>query len=610
MVSMPDIADLLDGLLSAAAATAPSYAADGRLYFLNDVAGSAQVWELPADGGPARPRSAHRDAVAFVAGSPADGGAAFGRDQAGDERVQFYALPGDEDEARPLTADPRTIHGWGAFSPDGVRLACTANSRDAAHADPCVIALATGEVRRALEVQGPHEVPAWHPDGRSVVLATTPRAFESDLARLDLETGRTTPLTPHAGDWRHTNPRWRKDGGGFWLLTDRGREFLGVAFIASAAGEPRFLYAPESDVEELEVSPDGAALAVAVNEEGYSRLRLLDAVGGAVIEEPAHPPGVITKLTWRPDSRAIAFDLARPTQPSALWLAERGAASARPLFAAGEPPPSTRDYATVEFPTFDGRRIPAFLARPAGTPPTPGWPVLVWVHGGPEAQALPNWRPDLQAILALGIAVLIPNVRGSTGYGRGYAALDDREKRPGAVRDLAAAHAWLATQDEFDPARIAVMGQSYGGWMVLSAVTEFPDLWACGVDFYGIARWKTFFERTGPWRVGHRAAEYGDPVADAALLESLSPLHKADRIACPMLVAQGGTDPRVPPEESEQIVEALRRRGVPVTYLTFPDEGHGFLKRDNRRVAYQNVLEFLARYLLNQSSGHGTGDRR
>ncbi|MFC7555064.1 alpha/beta hydrolase family protein [Pseudoroseomonas wenyumeiae] len=243
-------------------------------------------------------------------------------------------------------------------------------------------------------------------------------------------------------------------------------------------------------------------------------------------------------------------------------------------------------------------------ARPAGLPGPAGRRGA----GGRLASAgLGAWRPghagtaELAARPAdgalLGIAVLVPNVRGSTGYGRAYAALDDRELRLDSVRDLAAAHAWLSGQQQFDGQRIGIMGQSYGGWMVLAAVTEYPELWAAGVDYYGIARWKTFFERTGPWRVGHRAAEYGDPVRDMELLERLSPLHKTEEIRCPMLVAQGMTDPRVPPHESEQIVQALKRRNVPVEYLTFPDEGHGFLKRDNRRRVYLGVASFLAQHL-------------
>ena len=583
-----DIPALLQRFLSLPAATLPSYAADGRLYFLNDLAGSAQVWEM-APGAEARARTAHRDAVSFVAGSPVDGSAVFGRDSAGDERLQLYALDAEGGEARALTAEPGTMFGWGAFSPDGARVAVTANNRHVAHADPLAIDLATGAQTRLAEVEGPHTLHCWHPDGTSVVVGAAPRTFEADLFEAGARTGR---LTPHAGDWRHQTLRWRKDGQAFWLLTDRGREHLGVA-VMEAGSEPRFLYAPEFDVEKLEVSPDGSTLAVVVNENGYSRLRLLDGATGAVVAEPAHPAGAITKVTWHPGGDAVAFDLVCVTRPSTIWTAGRSA-DASLAFAAGPAPEGAVDYTTVSFPTFDGRNLPSFLALPPGGGTRAA---LVWVHGGPESQSLPNWRPDLQLLLALGFAVMVPNVRGSTGYGRSYAALDDREKRPDAVKDVAAARDWLAAQPGIDAGRIAVMGQSYGGWMTLAAVTRFPELWAAGVDFYGIARWKTFFEKTGPWRVGHRAAEYGDPVRDAALLEQLSPLNDADKIMCPMLVAQGMTDPRVPPHESEQIVQALRGRNVPVEYMTFDDEGHGFLKRDNRRVAYERVAAFLCEHL-------------
>jgi dipeptidyl aminopeptidase/acylaminoacyl peptidase len=595
---MTDHAAALERFLSAPAASLPSYASDGRLYFLNDAGGSAQVWERLPDGA-ARPRTGHRDAVSFVAGSPADGGAVFGRDAAGDERVQLFHLP-PEGEARALTAAPNVMHGWGAFAPDGRSVGVTANARDPAHADPCVIPLAGGPMRRLREVQGPHGWSAWHPDGRSALLASEPSAFESTLARLAVETGDSTPATPGGAGWRHANPRWRQDGAGFWLLTDRGREHLGVAWM-EPGGEPRFLHAPDADIEKLEVSPNGRFLAVVANLGGWSELRLLDASMGDVAALPEHPPGVIQKLTWRPDGGALAFDLLQPIRPGTIWSSATDGSPARLLFAAAEPPAGARDWKEASFPAHDGTEIPTFLIRPDGAPPARGWPVLVWIHGGPEAQALPSWRPDLQAICALGVAVLVPNVRGSTGYGRGYAALDDRGLRMDAVRDIASAHAWLAARPDVDAARIAVMGQSYGGWMALMAASHHPGLWAAAVEFYGIARWKTFFERTGPWRVGHRAAEYGDPVRDAALLEALSPLHRAEAIRCPLLVAQGMTDPRVPPQESEQIVAALRRRDVPVEYLTFPDEGHGFLKRDNRRTAFRAVVGFLARHLLGEA---------
>ncbi|ONG47430.1 S9 family peptidase [Pseudoroseomonas deserti] len=585
-------ASLLERLLATPAATLPSHAGDGRLYFLQDSGGSAQVWELSGAGGAPRQRTGHADAVSFVAGLP-DGGAIFGRDGAGDERFQLYHLP-PEGEARALTADPRTIHGWGAISPDGSRIAYTANSRDPAHSDAWVMDIASGAARCVAEREGPHELPAWSADGNALLLATAPRTFEATLLRVPVEGGAATELTPHQDDARHLNPRAKADGSGYWLLADRGREFLAVAFQRDGA-VPELLYAPEADVEKLELSPDQRHLAVVVNEGGYSRLRLLDAAG-AVVAEPAHPAGVITKLSWSPDGQKIVFDLARFSAPSALYAAGLDGAPAALLHGA-TPPEGLRDWTTMSFPTFDGREIPAFLAFPGGPMPAGGWPMLVWVHGGPAMQALPNWRADLQAVLAQGIGVLVPNVRGSTGYGVAYAALDDREKRLDSVADLAAAHAHLATLAEVDGTRIGIMGQSYGGWMVLAATTEYPELWACGVDFYGIANWQSFFRNTGPWRIGHRAAEYGDPVADAELLHRLSPLHQAARIRCPLLVAQGLTDPRVPPSESEQIVAALQANRIAVQYLTFADEGHGFTKRHNRRAVYEAVLRFLAAHL-------------
>lgn len=594
-LSAGDQAARVRRFLDVPAASLPRFMADGTLLFLCDAPGSAQVFVLPPGlSGPAVPRTDHRDAVTNLAGAASTPFAIFARDGAGDERHQLYLLPAEGD-ARPLTADPGTIHGWGAISPDGARIAYTANRRDPAHTDAWVMDLATGQARCVLEVEGPHELPCWHPDGRAIVVETAPRSYESTLYLVETATGAVTPLTPHEGDWRHTKPRWRQDGTAFWLLTDRDREFLAVATMRPGEA-PKMLYAPNWDVELFEPSPDQAKLAVVVNEAGYRTLRIVDAATGAVLAAPDHPGGMITGIAWSPDGASVAFDLATATAPGAIWLAGVAGGQAREIFRAAPPPPA-RPYTLLAARSFDGLEVPLYLAEPAGTLPATGWPVLVWVHGGPANQAPPAWRPDLQAMLDAGIAVAIPNVRGSSGYGRLYAALDDREKRLDSVADLAAVQAFLAARPGLDSQRIAVMGQSYGGWMVLAALTEYPDLWAAGVEFYGIARWKTFFERTGPWRVGHRAAEYGDPVADAELLERLSPLNRVQAIRVPLLVAQGMTDPRVPPFESEQIVAALRTRGLPAPFVTFADEGHGFTKRANRQHIYTEVLQFLSEHL-------------
>jgi dipeptidyl aminopeptidase/acylaminoacyl peptidase len=249
----------------------------------------------------------------------------------------------------------------------------------------------------------------------------------------------------------------------------------------------------------------------------------------------------------------------------------------------------------IHFPTFDKRSIPAFLYRPAGGGgPVP---VVVLVHGGPEAQSRPNFQAVVAYLVNLGLGVLLPNVRGSMGYGKAYAALDDVEKRMDSVRDLQHAALWLASSGIAPRDRIAVMGGSYGGFMVLAAITNFPELWAAAVDIVGIANFVTFLEHTGPWRRRHREQEYGSLEHDRELLRDISPIHKADRIRAPLMVIHGANDPRVPLREAEQIVAAVRARGGVVELLTYEDEGHGLVRLKNRLDAYPRIGAFLERHL-------------
>ena len=313
------------------------------------------------------------------------------------------------------------------------------------------------------------------------------------------------------------------------------------------------------------------------------------------------PRGVTGDLAWSPDGTALAFSAEGPTDPPGLYVWEDGAV--RPLWRpdpqaeAGIDPADLVAFSLVSWPGLDGQEVPGWLATPHGAPPEGGFPSVVWVHGGPASQSRAKFRPDMQMLLSQGCAVLMPNVRGSTGYGRAWMEADDFGKRGVAIDDLVAARHWLAAQPGINPARIGIMGQSYGGWMVLAAITRHPELWRAAVDYYGIADWFTLLRDTGPWRRQHRALEYGVPGRHDDVLREFSPIHGAGEVTAPLLVAHGDRDPRVPINESEQFVAAMERQQKRVRYERFTYAGHGFIRPEHQRRVYVAVAEHFRQHL-------------
>ena len=575
------------------AASSPAFSCDGRTLFHLRGAGLAQVWALDLDTGASRQLTRLDERVALLRRAPGDDRLIFGIDAGGDERQQLWLLDGEE--ARPLTDAPRVIHGFGAWSPDGARISLTANDRDEAHFDVLVLDLGTGARTRLW--QGTHEATlgAWHPSGTRLVALRERSSGDIRPVVLHLATdgpGAEQPV-PRTQPTRYASLRW--DGEALMGLTDAGgRDWMALCRIDPETGDATPVFTPPGrDVEAWALAPGGALLATVENDRGYAILR----VGPLDAERPAAalPPGVVQDLAWSPDGKALAFAMATPTQPMGLFLWRDG--EVRPVWVPACDLP-VQDFHLVEWPGADGRPVPGWLALPPGPAPAGGHPVLVWVHGGPAAQARATFRPDMQALLAQGYAVLMPNVRGSTGYGRAAMESDDQDLRLDSVHDLAAGGRWLAAQGVADaavvnPGRIGVMGQSYGGYMVLAAATEYPELWRTAIDFYGIADFSTLLAATGPWRRAHRADEYGDPVRHRALFDRISPIRHASRIQAPLLVLHGTRDPRVAITESEQIVAALRARGHSVTYEVFDYAGHGFVRPDDRVRVFAAVAAHL-----------------
>lgn len=572
-----------------------SWSPDGRrVSFLTDITGVAQAWEMPVEGGWPDQLTFHEERVMGARYSPVGDRLLFSMDAGGNERAQLFLL--ENGEERDLTREPGAIHYSGGFSPGGERVAYTATRRNGTDFDVYVQDL-DGEPERVWEVSGYHTIADWGPDGSFLVVSRHRSNLDNDLYRLELASGEAKLLTPHAGEARFSGACVTPDGGSVFLATDRDGDFLRLARLDLSTLELEYLTPDDRDVESVELSENGRYLAAARNVDGYSDFMLFNGRGRRM-PTPEMPEGVIGGFEFSPDSGRLAFTLTGPDRNPDVWILDLPEGEPRRLTrssTAGIPRSTFRRPEVVRYPSFDGRRIPALFYEPQEG----SAPVIVNVHGGPESQSRPMFAPVTQYFLDRGYAVFAPNVRGSTGYGKTYTHLDDVRLRMDSVKDLAYAAEWLRGRGH---ERVAVMGGSYGGFMVLAALTEYPELWSAGVDIVGIANMVTFLENTGSYRRALRESEYGSLENDREFLESISPIHKAGRIKAPLMVIHGRNDPRVPVGEAEQIVEKVRDNGGTVEYLLYEDEGHGLAKLKNRLDAYPRIAAFLDENLSCPSS--------
>lgn len=595
----------IEQLLNVHRAWMPSASPDGSVVaFLSDAPGVPQAFTVSVAATPVAESGWRRvatvdDRVHFVTFAP-DGRYVFlGRDFGGNENVQILRASPMGEGWVDLTQRPRVKHLFGAVRSDGRFLAYSSNERSAGDFDVYVQPVDGGERRRVLEANGHFEAQDFSPDGRWLVVVHEHSSFDSDLYLVDLVSGGRVHLTPHQGDVRYRSPRFTRDGRALLLLSDQGRDFMNLAVMSLPSGTMTFAIDEGHDVDALAVSPAGNAIALAVNIDGWTEVRLFDPTDALHLRPLPRvqlPRVVVDAMAFSADGRYLVLGVGRASMPDEIFRVE---------VATGRAERVTRSHhADIDedelvepvierVRSFDGLEIPVLLYRPRDIAPGQRVPVVVMVHGGPEAQAVPRFNPVIQFLVGHGYIVAEPNVRGSTGYGKHYAHLDDVARREDSVRDLAEINRWLRTLPEVDPGRIAVMGGSYGGYMTLAAITLYPELWAAACDIVGIANFRTFLERTAPYRRALREAEYGSLARDGELLDRISPIHRVDRIRTPLFVIHGANDPRVPIHEAEQIVSALRNRGRRVEYLRFENEGHGIARRENKIRAYSELVRFF-----------------
>lgn len=610
----------IDRYLNVRAATSPSFSPDGRfIAYLSNTTGIPQAWIIPAQGGESIQLTFGHDAVREVHFSPVRNELIFSMDSGGNERTQLYRMYGlGEESLQPigdgwdfedLSNAPKAIQQFAGWSHDGSRIAFAANREDPSRFDLYTQSIAFGDARSGepkLLARGPggyYSAIAWSPDDLWLLAERTESNVNQDLYLIEIATGQTRLLTPHEGDAQFQSAAWSHDGRKVYCVsTHGGRDVAQFAEIDIASGAIHFPHDGMWEIEHVEVSSKGKYLLLFENVDGRSRLRLRPPEQIDRYEEPAIPCGVTSAAVFSPDDRSIAISHDGPRHNSDIWIIDLTApfeSNCKQLTHSGRAGLPFNEFVEpemVHYPTFDGRQIPAWWFPAPIASSNPG-PVIVYPHGGPESQSRPNFSGLFQYFLARGYSILAPNVRGSSGYGTAFMNLDNTTKRMDSVADLAHAAYWLRDQKKGDPKRIAVYGGSYGGFMVLAAVANYPDLWAAGIDVVGICNFVTFLEQTGEWRRAHREKEYGNLREHREFLVQISPLHHADKIRCPLMVIHGANDPRVPVGEAEQIVDVLRNRGVEVEYLRYEDEGHGLVKLKNRLDAYPKMASFLDRHL-------------
>jgi dipeptidyl aminopeptidase/acylaminoacyl peptidase len=599
-VAPPAIRESLARYQNARSAAFDDWAAGGGMIIATRFGNTNQLHVVAAPGADRSQITFYDEPVSSAHTLP-DGKILFSKDTGGDEWFQLFVR--DADGKVVQLTQPGTRNQSPAWSKDGSVLVWSRAVKGSADYDVLMRDPAAPDGTKVIyKGQGQVSPIAVSPDGKAVLLGRYLSINESRYWLLDVATGKLTELSP-GKKVAYSGGIFTPDGKSILTLSDEGSDFARLVQIDLATGEKLSLSGERPwDVEDFALSDDGRILAYVVNEDGYSKLVVQDFRTRRALPQPELPAGVVSDIAFSPDGSKLGFSLATPTAASDAWswgvtdaklerwtASELGGLDAKAL-AAPE---------LVRFPSFDKRSIPAFVYKPKRAAGARA-PVIIDIHGGPEGQSRPTFNAFHQHTVAeLGAAVIVTNVRGSTGYGKTYLNLDNAEKREDSVKDIGALLDWIKTQPDLDPNRVVVYGQSYGGYMSLAVMTRYSDRLAGGIERYGISNFVSFLQNTEAYRRDLRRAEYGDE-RDPKMLkafETISPMNNVSKITKPMLVMQGWNDPRVPKSESDQVVAKLRGQGVETWYVQFKDEGHGFLKKANSDRRREVETQFLRKVL-------------
>ncbi|AXE66205.1 peptidase S9 [Hyphomonas sp. CACIAM 19H1] len=574
---------------------------DGSILITTRFGDTNQIHEVKAPGGARRQLTFFNETVSNAAMSPKGGAFLFARDKGGDEYYQGYRFDLQTGTITGFT-EPGTRNGSPLWADDG-QLAAWARTNPGDPNNDIIVGNPAdpASVRVALEGEGAIGPVDWSDDGSKLLLQRYISIAESRLFVLDLTSGELTQINP--GETVSYSGGALLADGSILTATDKDSEFTNLVRIAPDGTFTNYTGDIDWGVSDWTLSPDGNTVAFTLNEGGLGTIHLLEVESGHVRPGPTLPVGIASSLVFSRSGSHVGFTFNAATSPADAWsfdVATLNLTRWTEAETGGLNPDAFIEPVLFDYPNADGMDIPAFIYRPKGEGPHP---VIISIHGGPEGQSRPGFASSYQYWAnELGIAVVVPNVRGSSGYGKTYVSLDNGLNRKKSVEDIGALLDWIEAQPDLNSDKVIVHGGSYGGYMVLASMIDYADRLAGGIDIVGISDFKTFLENTEGYRADLRRAEYGDerdPVI-AAFFDEISPLKNASKITKPLFVIQGYNDPRVPYTEAEQILEAVKANGVKAWFLMAMDEGHGFRKKSNREAQREAETMFLQEVLAEE----------
>lgn len=603
-----DPADIARYILARGAGPARLSPDGNMVAFRYGITGKNQVWTMPVTGGQPQQQT-FGNGVTFFAWAPAGLELVYGADNNGNEQESYYALDikaGTERELMPAVKDG--FRSFGGFSADGSQIAYASTERNGLDFDIYLADMQSGKSRRVYKGKYGNFVEAISPDASQMVISETVGEDADNIYLLNTKTKTRKalskakdPLTDRAN---HTDGgmAWSADGEALYFASNKDREFAALTRLELSSGESEVLYKAEADVENVSLCANDKYLVFTTNHNGFDRLHMMDMKNGKKYAASSLPDGVYG-LSCSGASDTLLVRVNGYDRPGDLYAVGLNSGQTARIFAsnyAGLDKSRLVRPESVRMTAQDGVELQGLLYLPDGNSRTSeAPPVVFFVHGGPTAQARPSYNASVQYLVGQGIAVFATNVRGSTGFGRTYVTLDDREKRLDSVRDLINMLDGLKKDGRVDTDRAAVLGGSYGGYMVNAVLAEYPDAFKAGVSLFGVADWVTALEVASPGLKASDLIEYGN-IEEPKWREfytKYSPIRQADKIKVPVLYSHGVMDPRIDIAETEVMVKALRANGIEAPYIRIPDEGHGWRKLSNQLFYNRRQAEFLLEQL-------------